>query len=438
MTAAPKAPLVIADAPGGPHPSLYLPSLLDEFDVHVVWLDVEANTPRQRRVAALQAAEEAGGSLTAVPAPQEVHQALSEVVTRTRAAGVLAFSERVVHIAQRVAHDAGLPANPPHVLDALQDKRLQRTRLRDSGLPTPGVAELHCEEDLRRAAATCSFPAVLKPSVGMGSTATFRVDHPGLLEDTWQRARELALADGRIAHHHPVMLLEEELTGDPRHAEGGLGDYLSVEALVVDGVLHVLAVSDKLPLSPPYRENGHILPALRPASGTAAAVAHVRDAHRALGIRFGATHTEVKLTPDGPRVIEVNGRVGGSVPEQLLLVAGYDLPLNLARLSVGRRPDTDANCRRWSAYLTPQPPDGRHRIEVAPTPEALRAVPGIRSVHHVAARNCVVDSADGTASNLVRVVAAVDSPQEIFALAERLAGPEMFKLRPEGTGGDSQ
>ncbi|WP_318199405.1 ATP-grasp domain-containing protein [Streptomyces sp. SCL15-4] len=438
MTAAPKTPLVIADAPGGPHPSLYLPSLLDEFEVHAVWLAVEADGPRQRRATALAAATEAGGSVTAVTRPEDVRQVLSDVAARTHAAGVLAFSERVVHLAQRVAHGLGLPANPPDVLDALQDKRIQRARLRDGGLPTPRVVELRDAADVRRAAATCPFPAVLKPSVGMGSTATFRVEHPGLLADAWQHARALALADDRIAHHRPVMLLEEELTGDPRWTEGGLGDYLSVEALVVDGETHVLAVSDKLPLSLPYRENGHILPALRPEAETAAAVAQVRAAHRALGVRFGATHTEVKLTSGGPRIIEVNGRVGGSVPEQLLLVADYDLPLNLARLSVGDRPEVDVRCRRWSAYLTPQPPGGRHRVEVAPDAAALRDVPGIRSVHHVVARDSVVDSADGTASNLVRVVAAVDHPQEIFTLAERLAGPDLFKLRREGTGGDSQ
>lgn len=133
-----KPALVIADAPGGPHPALYLPSLLDEFEVHVVWLDVEPPASRSARLAALAPVENAGGRLVAVPDPQAVAPMLDELVNATGAAGVLAFSERVVHLAQRVAHAAGLPANPPDVLDALQDKRLQRARLREAGLPTPG------------------------------------------------------------------------------------------------------------------------------------------------------------------------------------------------------------------------------------------------------------------------------------------------------------
>ncbi|WP_329049295.1 ATP-grasp domain-containing protein [Streptomyces violaceus] len=429
-----KPALVIADAPGGPHPALYLPSLLDEFEVHVVWLDVEPPASRSARLAALAPVENAGGRLVAVPDPQAVAPMLDELVNATGAAGVLAFSERVVHLAQRVAHAAGLPANPPDVLDALQDKRLQRARLREAGLPTPRVTELRTEQDVRHAMASCAFPAVLKPSVGMGSVATFRVPRAELLESTWSRALALALADTRIAHHQPVMLLEEELVGDVGQAVRGLGDYLSVEALVVAGEFHLLAVSDKLPLSPPFRENGHILPALRREPEYADVVVHVRAAHQALGVRFGATHTEVKLTAAGPRVIEVNGRVGGSVPEQLRLVADYDLPLNLARLCVGRQPRTEVTCGRWSAYLTPQPPQGRHFVEAAPTAEELRATPGIHSVHHVTAAGTVVDSANGTASNLVRVVAAFDSPGELFALASHLAGPPLFKLRPHSTG----
>ena len=44
----------------------------------------------------------------------------------------------------------------------------------------------------------------------------------------------------------------------------------------------------------------------------------------ALGITIGVTHTEVKLTPDGPKIIEVNGRLGGSVAPLLARSAGFD------------------------------------------------------------------------------------------------------------------
>ena len=44
---------------------------------------------------------------------------------------------------------------------------------------------------------------------------------------------------------------------------------------------------------------------------------------KALGVRVGFLHTEIKLTPDGPRIIEVNGRLGGSVAEMAKACHGH-------------------------------------------------------------------------------------------------------------------
>ena len=43
---------------------------------------------------------------------------------------------------------------------------------------------------------------------------------------------------------------------------------------------------------------------------------------RAVGVETGCLHTEIKFTPDGPRVIEVNGRLGGGVPLILEMATG--------------------------------------------------------------------------------------------------------------------
>ena len=425
----PRRRILVVDAPGGPHPSLYLPSLLRHFAVDVLWLEVEAPAARARRIEALAAVTARGGRLCSVPGPEQVPAALAELLGAGGVDGVVAFSERVVHLAQRGAWAAGLPANPPAALTALQDKSVQRAMLREGGLPVPAVFELREETEVAEAMAAARFPAVLKPAVGMGSLATFRVEGADQLLGLFRRAKALAHADKRVGHLRPALLLEEELVGDQAFSHDGLGDYLSVEALVVEGELHVLAVSDKLPLSRPFRENGHLLPSLRPAAEYEPAIEHVRQAHKALGIRFGATHTEVKLTAAGPRVIEVNGRVGGSVPEQLLLTADYDLPLNLARVSVGLAPETSPRHRRWSAYLTPQPPGGRHRVLDGPSAENLAALAGVVSVHQVVRPGESVDAADGTASNLLRLVAAADAPEELFALAAHFADPATFALQ---------
>jgi len=55
----------------------------------------------------------------------------------------------------------------------------------------------------------------------------------------------------------------------------------------------------------------------------------------ALGVSIGCLHSEIKLTPDGPRVIELNGRIGGGVPEMLLDATGVDLMQIALRLALG-------------------------------------------------------------------------------------------------------
>lgn len=423
-----KKPLLVVDAPGGPRPERYLPSLCDEFDVTVAWLAVEAAPARQRRFAAVSLASET----VAVAGPLELGDALRRTADTQKLSGIVAFSERVVHIAQQVAWERGLPANPPETLRALQDKQLQRARLAEAGLHVPLPRVLATQDDCAKAAAAAAFPAVLKPSVGMGSVATFLISSPDDLFPAWRAARHIIDTDSRIAHHAPVLLLEELLRGIDPVDRPGLGDYVSVEVLVADTGPQVLAVSDKLPLSAPFRENAHILPSARPRDELAPIVDHVLAVHRALGITHGVTHTEVKLTAAGPVVIEVNGRVGGGVVEELKLAANFDLPLQLSRVATNSTADLKPTFQRYAAFLTPQPPEGKHVVRRSPTvSELMRAFPVLDEITHITAAGQVTDSSVGTASNLVKAFAVAPQHQELVKLAQRITGPEYFRIEPQ-------
>lgn len=117
-------------------------------------------------------------------------------------------------------------------------------------------------------------------------------------------------------------MVEELLVGvDERE----FGDYVSVEMLVDGDQLHLLGVCGKYPLLPPFREQGGFLPSHLPADRQEAAVRLAADAVRAVGITSGLVHTELKLTATGPRVIEVNGRLGGFHAELYDRASGVDL-----------------------------------------------------------------------------------------------------------------
>jgi hypothetical protein len=92
---------------------------------------------------------------------------------------------------------------------------------------------------------------------------------------------------------------------------------------------------------PPYFEEvGHVVDATDPLLADETVRRVVRDAHRALGFTDGMTHTELMLTADGPRVIEVNGRLGGDlIPYLGLRASGIDPGLAAAAVACGLPPD---------------------------------------------------------------------------------------------------
>jgi len=65
----------------------------------------------------------------------------------------------------------------------------------------------------------------------------------------------------------------------------------------------------------------------------------VLQALRAVGHDHGITHTEVKLTPEGPRIVEINPRPAGNyIIELIQHVVGIDLMLATVDLALNQRP----------------------------------------------------------------------------------------------------
>jgi biotin carboxylase len=65
----------------------------------------------------------------------------------------------------------------------------------------------------------------------------------------------------------------------------------------------------------------------------------LQGAHTAVGFRDGMTHTEVRLTEDGPKIVEINARIGGDlIPYLGLLTTGIDPGLAAADIACGRAP----------------------------------------------------------------------------------------------------
>ncbi|WP_410667831.1 acetyl-CoA carboxylase biotin carboxylase subunit family protein [Amycolatopsis sp. cmx-4-68] len=281
---------------------------------------------------------------------------------------ILTFSEPMLVATSRLAEALGLPFHDAATVRLLTDKAAQRARLRAAGADDTRCVPLHRVGDWSGALAVVGLPAIVKPLHGQGSRHTYAVRDA--TEGRELVARLLSAPD-------PPELVVEELLGGGKFDL--VGDYVSVESATGPvGTTH-LAVTGKFPLTPPFRESGQFWPALLAPAGRAAVLDLATRAVAALGVRIGLTHTEIKLTGRGPRIIEVNGRLGGHIPELARRACGADLVHLAARLALAQP----------GAVEELVPSDGVHfqRHGLAPTQAAtflgvqgaaeVRAMPGV-------------------------------------------------------------
>jgi hypothetical protein len=111
--------------------------------------------------------------------------------------------------------------------------------------------------------------------------------------------------------------------------------------VVRDGEVTPLFIGRKVIGYPPYAEEvGHFVDAADPLLGDPALLKALQWTHEALGFTDGVTHSEFMLTASGPKVIEVNGRLGGDlIPYLGSLATGIDPGLVAAAAATGRPVD---------------------------------------------------------------------------------------------------
>ena len=93
--------------------------------------------------------------------------------------------------------------------------------------------------------------------------------------------------------------------------------------------------ADAFPLAEPFRETGDFMPhPLETERGGDRGGIGGLGRQTALGVQSGALHTEIKLTAEGPKIIEVNGRVAGGGINMVYAERNRGVPLTVLAASV--------------------------------------------------------------------------------------------------------
>ncbi len=327
--------------------------------------------------------------------------------------GIVTFADRTMPLTSQLATALGLDHHAPDVVRRLTDKYPQRARLAEAGVATPRYARIDSAADLPAALDAIGYPAVLKPRAGGLSRNTHLVSDRD----------ECVAAVHDALRTESSLILEEMLVGDPAVAGDGWGDHVSVETVLFEDEVVFAAVTGKFPLAPPFRETGNVYPSTLDDAVAEAVRAEAVWAVRALGVRSGVCHTEVKLTADGPRVIEVNGRMGGFVGEHIAATTGYSLLDAVVAIAIGRRPapapTKPANQVAYMVSLFP-PMESRTITALAGLPEARR-LPGVDRIVLGKTAGAAVDWRAGSLEYLVRVHGTTTDHAALRELVDTLA-----------------
>lgn len=244
--------------------------------------------------------------------------------------GVITSCDYYLPTAARIADRLGLPGPTPTAVENACRKDTTRRVLAEAGLPGPRFAVCADRSEATDAAREIGYPLVLKPVDLCAGMFVRRVDDEAALARAYQALADFPV-NARGQRREPVVLLEELLQGPE----------VSVETVSSGGTAQVVGVTDKsVGGAPAFIETGHMFPAALSAADTEAATATALKALEALGLDHVVTHTEIKLTADGPRVVEVNPRPAGNrITELIRHVTGIDLAAAGVEVALGREPD---------------------------------------------------------------------------------------------------
>jgi biotin carboxylase len=330
------------------------------------------------------------------------------------ATGILTYADGLIERTSRIATLLGLPYHSEVTARLLMDKQLQRETLNRALPAATPVAVVRARADLAPAAAAVGFPLVAKPLTGCASAFTYRCDTAAELE--------LRLGDSLDRDRGTAWAIEALLRPGRHPAGDWLGDYVSVESLTVDGVTRHIAITDKLPLALPFRETGMVSPTALPPAAQDEVLALAGDAIRALGVAHGLTHTEIKLTPDGPRIIEVNGRLGGFVARLIERASGLDLVRLALRAALGLPVGDPAPVfRSASVWFGVVPPQARVKVTALSPARRLRTLPGVWRVERLADAGDVLDWEFGSGQRAADLWAEAPGLDAVPSLLDRLA-----------------
>ena len=301
---------------------------------------------------------------------------------------------------QYLAEKLGLPCNSAESIMISTNKYEMRKAFKRGGVSTPGFVKISENDDYMKMTEDFAFPVIVKPTDRSGSRGITKV----------YNAEDLKMAvEASIENSFEKAAIIEEFIE---------GEEYSFECISYNGNHHTLAITKKYTTGAPhFIETGHIVPADVSAEMFSKIEKEIHLALDALEIRYGASHSEFKITPNGDvKIIEIGSRMGGDCigSHLVLLSTGYNFVKMVLDVALGKEPEFVRE--RKPAYAGIRFVFSQEDLDVLETlkKECEEAICEISEMENVGEHN-VVDSS----SRFGYYIFTMDSREKLKEIIER-------------------
>ena len=317
----------------------------------------------------------------------------------------------------------------------IKDK--MRDRLKKCGVPIPEYYVAVDYEGFSDAVDRLDGYCIVKPADNAGSRGVVLLECRSLRMGKQEQARRFAAYADQFSElkkktyeysksnsRNGTVLVEEFMQG----AE------VSVEAMVVEGQPHILSITDKYITPPPYFvELAHCEPS-RLDPQTQEEIRRVAEqAIKAIGIENAPAHVEIKVTEEGPKVVELAARLGGDfITSKLVpLSTGIDMVGASVLLATGEAPDLTPKRQRGAAIHFLHAPEASEGVLAGITvPEMLYKEEGVEEIVIYKKPGDAVCGTHSSNDRLGHVITVGEAAEEAMRRGEQILSQIRVEITP--------
>lgn len=261
--------------------------------------------------------------------------AICDVAKRFKPDGIMTLAtDMPMRSLAKAAALLGLPAISYDTAVKATDKYEMIKAFKEHCVASPWFYNISSREDISFLKDNITYPCIMKPTDNAGSRGVVLVNNYDELYDAYDYSHKQSRSGN--------VIIEEYLQGNE----------VSVEILVINGDVHILAITDKLTTGAPhFVEMGHSQPSQQPLHIQSAIKELATQAVKSVGIQTGPAHVEMMVTERGPVMIELGARMGGDcITTHLVpLSTGVDMIKATIDLALGNIPDITSRIEMSSA-----------------------------------------------------------------------------------------